>query len=48
MKTLLAAGSSRSPTELAKDVGFDVASENFWHKGIQQFEELVDQLESTM
>ena len=48
MKTLLAAGSSRSPTELAKEVGFDVTSENFWRKGIQQFEELVDQLESTM
>jgi oligoendopeptidase F len=48
MKTLLAAGSSRSPTELAEDIGFDVTSEDFWRKGIQQFEAFVDQLEATI
>ena len=48
MRTLLAAGSSRSPTELAKDIGFDVTSEDFWRKGIQQFEVFVDQLEHTI
>ncbi len=47
MKTLLAAGSSRSPTELAQEVGFDVTKEDFWRKGIQQFEVFVDQLEAT-
>jgi oligoendopeptidase F len=48
MKTLLAAGSSRSPTELAKEVGFDVTREDFWQKGIQQFEVFVTQLEDTI
>ena len=48
MKTLLAAGSSRSPTELAEDIGFDVTSEDFWRKGIQQFEAFVDQLEAAI
>jgi oligoendopeptidase F len=48
MRTLLAAGSSRSPTELAKDVGFDVTSEDFWRKGMQQFEDFVGQLEATL
>jgi oligoendopeptidase F len=48
MKTLLAAGSSRSPTELAKEVGFDVTREDFWQKGIQQFEVFVTQLENTI
>jgi oligoendopeptidase F len=48
MRALLSAGSSKSPTELAKEVGFDVTSEDFWRKGIQQFEEFVDQLETTI
>jgi oligoendopeptidase F len=45
MRALLAAGSSKSPTELAKELGFDITEEDFWRKGIQQFEEFVDQLE---
>ena len=48
MRTILSAGSSRSPTELAKEVGFDVAREDFWRKGIQQFEVFVDQLKATI
>ena len=48
MRTLLAAGSSRSPTDLAKELGFDITKEDFWRKGIQQFEEFVDQLEATI
>ncbi len=48
MRALLSAGSSKSPTELAKEVGFDVTNEDFWRKGIQQFEEFVDQLETTI
>ncbi len=48
MRALLAAGSSKSPTELAKEMGFDIAKEDFWRKGIQQFEEFTAQLEATL
>ena len=48
MRTILSAGSSRSPIDLAKEMGFDVADVGFWRKGIQQFEEFVDQLEATL
>ena len=48
MRALLAAGSSRSPTELAEELGFDVTKEDFWRKGIQQFDEFADQLEATI
>ena len=48
MRNILAAGSSRSPADLAKEVGFDVAEVSFWRKGIQQFEEFKDQLEATL
>ena len=47
MRNLLAAGSSKSPTDLAKELGFDITQEDFWYKGIQQFDEFVDQLEAT-
>ncbi|MCX6649386.1 MAG: M3 family oligoendopeptidase [Candidatus Bathyarchaeota archaeon] len=48
MRALLAAGSSRSPTDLAKEIGIDITEEDFWRKGIQQFEAFVDQLEATI
>jgi oligoendopeptidase F len=48
MNTILSAGSSRSPVDLAKEIGFDVTKEEFWRKGIQQFDEFTDQLEATM
>ncbi len=48
MRKILAAGSSRSPADLAKEVGFDVTEVSFWRKGIQQFEEFIDQLEGTL
>jgi oligoendopeptidase F len=48
MRNILAAGSSRSPADLAKEVGFDVTEVSFWRKGIQQFEEFKDQLEDTI
>jgi oligoendopeptidase F len=48
MKALLAAGSSKSPVDLAEEIGFDVTKEDFWRKGIQQFDEFADQLEATM
>ena len=46
IKALLSAGSSRSPGELAKELGFDISSEEFWQKGIDQAEEFIRQLES--
>jgi len=46
IKALLSAGSSRSPGELAAELGFDIAKEDFWQKGIDQAEEFIRQLES--
>lgn len=48
MRTILSAGSSRSPMKLAVEVGFNVTDEDFWSKGIKQFDELIDQLEATL
>lgn len=48
MNALLSAGSSRSPIDLAEELGFDVTKEDFWRKGIQQFDEFADQLEATL
>jgi len=48
LRALLSAGSSRSPKDLAKDLGFDITNEDFWMKGIQQFEEFINQLEATV
>ena len=47
-KALLAAGSSKSPKELAAEIGFDITTEEFWQKGIDQFKEFVDQFEETL
>jgi len=46
MKKLLAAGSSKSPAVLAKEIGLDITTEEFWKKGILQAEEFVNQLEN--
>ena len=48
LKRLLAAGSSKSPRELAAEVGFDITDERFWEKGIQRAEEFIDMLEQTL
>ncbi|UCC33982.1 MAG: M3 family oligoendopeptidase, partial [Candidatus Bathyarchaeota archaeon] len=48
LKKLLAAGSSKSPRELAAEVGFDITDEGFWEKGIKQAEEFIDRLEQTL
>jgi len=48
VKRLLAAGSSRSPRELAADFGFDITQEAFWEKGIRQAKEFIDMLEETL
>jgi len=47
-KQLLAAGSSKSPRELAGEIGFDIAEESFWEKGMLQAKEFVDLLEETL
>jgi oligoendopeptidase F len=48
LKSLLAAGSSRSPRNLAADIGFDVTTEEFWQKGIDQFKEFIKLFEETL
>ncbi len=48
LKRLLAAGSSKSPGELAADLGFDITTETFWEKGMKQAEEFIDMLEETL
>jgi oligoendopeptidase F len=47
-KALLAAGSSKSPRELAKGLGFDIRKEEFWQKGIDQYVEFIDMFEETL
>jgi len=48
MKALLAAGSSKSPAELASELGFDITEEEFWEKGMRQMEEFIGMLEETL
>lgn len=45
---LLSAGSSKSPLELATDVGFDLAAPDFWRGGVKVFERLVGDLEGVL
>jgi oligoendopeptidase F len=45
---LLSAGSSRSPLELAADVGFDLAAPDFWRGGVKVFERFVEDLEKVI
>ncbi len=46
MKALLAAGSSRSPAQLAREQGFDITTEEFWQKGIDQAVVFLERMES--
>ncbi len=48
LRVLLSAGSSRSPAELGEALGFDIASEAFWQKGMLQAEEFLRMLEDTL
>jgi oligoendopeptidase F len=48
MKGLLAARGSRSPRELAAELGFDITRDAFWEKGIRQAEEFIEMLEGTL
>ncbi len=44
-KNMLAAGGSKSPKELAKDMGFDLSSPEFWQLGMKQYIKMVKELE---
>ncbi|MDH5745944.1 MAG: M3 family metallopeptidase, partial [Candidatus Bathyarchaeota archaeon] len=48
LKRLLAAGSSKPPRELGAELGFDIADETFWEKGMNQAREFIDMLEETL
>jgi oligoendopeptidase F len=48
LKSLLSAGSSKSPRMLANELGFDISSEEFWLKGMRQAEEFVQMLEEML
>ena len=48
LKRLLAAGSSKSPRELAAELGFDITDETFWEKGMKQAAKFIDILEETL
>jgi len=48
LKRLLAAGSSKSPHELANEIGLDITDQAFWQKGIKQAQELIEALEQTL
>lgn len=47
-KKLLASGSSKSPRELASEIGFDITKESFWQKGIEQFSEFIQMFKETL
>ncbi len=48
LKKLLAAGSSKSPHELAVELGFDITDVVFWEKGMRQAEEFITKLGDTI
>ncbi|UCH32435.1 MAG: M3 family oligoendopeptidase [Candidatus Bathyarchaeota archaeon] len=48
LKKLLAAGSSKSPRDLAEELGLDITDEAFWEKGMKQAEGFIDMLEATL
>jgi len=48
LKRLLASRGSKSPRELALELGFDITNEAFWQKGMKQAEQLVNMLEGTL
>jgi len=48
LKRLLALRGSKSPQELAAELGFDITEEAFWQKGMKQAEQFVNMLEETL
>lgn len=45
LKQILSAGSSISPVEIGKTVGFDISSVGFWKIGMKQYEHFIGELE---
>lgn len=45
---VLSAGSSISPKEIGKIVGFDITDPDFWKLGVKQYEHFVKELEKTV
>jgi oligoendopeptidase F len=48
LKKLLAARGSKSPRELAAELGLDITEKTFWQKGMKQAEQFVAALEATL
>ena len=48
LKKILAAGSSKSPRDLAAELGLDITKEAFWEKGMEQAREFIDILQETI
>lgn len=48
LKKLLATGSSKSPHDIAVELGFDVTEVVFWEKGMRQAEEFISMLEDAI
>jgi len=48
LKKILSSGSSKSPRDLAKEIGFDITKEAFWEKGMEQAREFIELLEKTI
>ena len=48
LKRILAAGSSKSPRDMAAELGLDITREEFWEKGMEQAREFIDMLEKTI
>ncbi len=45
IKEFLSAGTSESPKEIFKNIGIDITDKNFWNKGIDEVEELLNETE---
>ena len=48
LKKLLATGSSKSPHDIAVELGFDITEGVFWEKGMKQAEEFISMLEDAI
>jgi oligoendopeptidase F len=48
LKKLLATGSSKSPHDIAVELGFDITEGVFWEKGMKQAEEFINMLEDAI
>jgi oligoendopeptidase F len=48
LKKLLASGSTKSPRELALEIGLDITDQTFWEKGMKQADEFIRLLKETL